>query len=51
MSQICNIVCQREIDKVDLTVLKRCINKWSAWLASSIKDKKLSPWVPSIWKQ
>lgn len=50
MSQICNIVRQREIDKVDLTVLKRCINKWSAWLASSVKDKKLAPWVFSIYQ-
>ncbi|ORE06826.1 hypothetical protein BCV72DRAFT_335591 [Rhizopus microsporus var. microsporus] len=51
MSQICNIVTQREIDEADLMLLKRYINKWSAWLASSVKDKKLAPWVFGICQQ
>ncbi|ORE01008.1 hypothetical protein BCV72DRAFT_323507 [Rhizopus microsporus var. microsporus] len=50
VSQICNIVTQREIDKPDLTLLKRCINKWPAWLASSVKDKKLVSWVFGIYQ-
>lgn len=50
MSQICNIVTQREIDEADLTLLKRCINKWLTWLASSVKDKKLAPWVFGIYQ-
>jgi hypothetical protein len=48
ISRICNLTCQREIKKSDITKLKRYITEWLDWLSSLVVSGVLNYWVFTI---